>query len=113
MQAFGLRIASIRFATRGIKTSKRLGVLVTVRDRRGFLVRDAIVSIAGVPGTRSPIAWRQAAYSNRLGQATFRLPLEQRMGGKRLLVAITARTPKVQAHRVAAVHLPALSAAKA
>jgi hypothetical protein len=112
-QAFGLRIASIRFATRGIKATRRLGVLVTVRDRSGFLVRDAIVSIAGVPGTRSPIAWTQAAYSNRLGQATFRLPLELRMGGKRLLVAITARTPKVQAYRVAAVHLPALTAAKA
>jgi hypothetical protein len=113
IQAFGLRIASIRFATRGVEATKRLGVIVTVRDRRGFLVRDAIVSIAGVPGTRLPIAWRQAAYSNRLGQVTFRLPLAKEMGGKRLLVAIIARTPRVQAHRVAAVRVPALTAAKA
>ena len=110
-QAVGLRIASIRFSTAGINSTRRLGVQVTVRDRRGLLVRDAIVSIAGLRGGSSTIACTMAAYSDRLGRASFRLPVDAKLGGKRVLVAVSARTPQARVRRVAAVRLPRLAAA--
>ena len=59
--ALGVRIASIRFYTKGIKKTKRVRMIVTIKDRRGLLVRGAKVSVRsmraawvrGVRGVRS------------------------------------------------------------
>src|SRR5207244_451252 len=46
--ARGIRIAGIHFDRRGLMSAHRLGVTVTVRDRRHYLVRDAVVMLQSV-----------------------------------------------------------------
>ena len=49
------RIVRVRHFTKGVSATKRLRVLVTVRDLRGRPVRDAIVSVSRVPGAANTI----------------------------------------------------------
>jgi hypothetical protein len=106
-QALGLRITRIRYLTNAVQTSKRLRLLVTVRDLRGRLVRDAIVSIRGVPGAKLTITSTHATFSNRLGQAGFLVRVPKQTLGKRLVLLVAARTPKARALTVGSVRLPA------
>jgi hypothetical protein len=112
-QALGLRITRIRYLTTAVQATKRLQVLVTVRDLRGQRVRDAIVSIRRVPGAKLTITSTQATYSNRLGQASFVVPVPKQTLGKRLLLLIAARTPKAHALAFGSVRLPSVTTAPA
>jgi hypothetical protein len=103
--ARGLRIAAIRYTTKGIRSSKMLGVRVAIHDADGNLVRDAIVTVKGVPGARYTIDCTHATYSNGAGLATFTVPVTAKMIGKRVLLAVAARTPSARASRIGAVRL--------
>jgi len=104
--ARGLKIAAIGYVTRGIRASKKLGVRVTLRDADGNLIRDAIVSIKGVPGAKNTIDCAHAAYTNSAGVAAFTVPVSTKMLGKRLLLGVAARTPSRRVSRISAVRLP-------
>jgi len=106
--AVGLRIVRVRHVTKGVSVTKRFRVLVTLRDVRGKLVRDAIVTISRVPGAQSTISGKYSTFSNRFGQATIRVPVAKRMLGKRLFLKISARTPKAHAIALRSVRVPAL-----
>jgi hypothetical protein len=84
-------------------------VLVTVRDRHGALVRDAIVSVAGVAGASATLGSSHVGYSNRLGRAAFRIAIGPTLAGKRLRLAVAARTPSAHTRRLAALRLPPLT----
>jgi len=104
--ARGLKIARVRYQLVRAKKSKHLRVRVTLRDRRGRLVRSAIVSISGLPGAKSTLAGPHFGFSNRKGQATFAVGVTRSMLGHRFLFRIKARTPSAHALKVGAVLVP-------
>jgi hypothetical protein len=104
-QAVGVRIARVRYFTRGVRRTKRLRVVVTVKDRRGFLVRNASVSVRSVKPRwilRNPKAKRTTGF----GQASFVLTAGQRAFGKRLKLVILAKTPQAKHRKAGSVRLP-------
>jgi len=105
--ALGLRIASVRYVLRGVQAKKRISMIVTVKDRRGYLVRDAIVT-ARAKSARSLRAGTNAKLSSKIGRATFVLRLRLARFGKRLFVIARAKTPSAQAHKTTSVRLPKL-----
>jgi hypothetical protein len=99
---------SVRHVTKGVSVTKRLRVLVTLRDLRGRYVRNAIVSVSRVPSAVNTISGVYATFSSRAGQATIAVPVAKSMLGKRLFLKIGARTPKARAITLRSVRLPAL-----
>src|SRR5215210_8861190 len=67
--AVGLRIAKVRYVVTGVKRTKRFRMVVTVRDRRGLLVRGATVRVRGSKTRllRNP----RAKKTGNAGNATF------------------------------------------
>jgi hypothetical protein len=111
--ARGLRIASVRYLTKGIKAKKRMTAVVTVKDTRGFLVRDAIVRMRAASfQSRAILGGQQVKLSNRLGRTSFllRLRVKSFPKAKRLFTVTTARTPSASARRQTSVRVPRLLA---
>ena len=100
--ALGIRIASIRFDTKSVARSGRMKVDVLLRDRRRYLVRDAIVML-GPAANRASLAASYAAISNRAGRAMFTVPVPKSAFGKRLYLTVKARTPRSSAKRTTSV----------
>jgi hypothetical protein len=100
--ALGVRIAKVRFVTRGVARSHRLRVIVTVKDRLGRLIRGAKISVGGKQLARRP----HAAISGSKGNATVGLRVGSAALGKRLRVVVAAKTPKAKARKAASVRLP-------
>jgi hypothetical protein len=102
--AIGLKIAKIRYATKGVTRTRRLRMVVTVRDSRGYLVRGATIKI------RSKAAGRltrraQTKASGPTGQAAFVLRVKPKALGKRLFMVTVARTPSAKAAKTTSVRL--------
>ncbi len=99
ISAFGarsIRITAVPFDTSRVVGSHRLGVSVTVRDRRNYLVRDAVVML--VPTThRSSLHGSFAGMSGTLGTARFKVPVASATLGRRLYMTVVARTPRASA----------------
>jgi hypothetical protein len=109
--ALGVKIASVRYFTKRIRTTKRLRVVVTVKDRRNLFIRGAVVMIRGAKARQ--IAGRAALKrSNRKGQVGFVLRLRPGAFGKRVVIVATAKTPTAKAARRTLVRLPRLAAAR-
>ncbi len=106
--ALGLRIASVRYVLRGVQAKKRISMIVTVKDRRGYLVRDAIVTARGKSARSLRAGTGGAKLSSKIGRATFVLRPRLARFGKRLFVIARAKTPSTQAHKTTSVRLPKL-----
>jgi hypothetical protein len=109
--AKGLRISKIRYITKGVRSSKRIQAVITVRDLRGYLVRDAIIQHSSLKPGRVK-GGTQFKLSSRLGTATFALRLLPKAFGKRFYSVTTAKTPSAKARKVSSVALPRLAARK-
>jgi hypothetical protein len=110
--ALGVRIAKIRYITKNVRRTKRMRMVVTVKDRRGLLVRGATVSV------RSKYARRiarnpRAKKTNRVGAAAFLLRATNRTFGKRLVMVTVAKTPTAKASKASSVRIPKLKRAVA
>lgn len=108
--AMGVRIAKIRYITRNVRRTKRLRVVLTIKDRRGLLIRNASVSVRSRFGgriLRNPRAKR----TNRVGQAAFLLRARDAAFGKRLVMITVAKTPSAKASKSSSVRLPRLRSA--
>jgi hypothetical protein len=110
--AQGVRIAKIRYITRNVRRTKRMRMVITVKDRRGLLIRNATVSV------RSRYARRiarnpRAKKTNRVGQAAFLLRARDRAFGRRLVMITVAKTPKAKASKASSVRIPRLKKAAA
>ncbi len=103
--AIGIRIASVRYNTKGIRKTKRLRMVVTVKDRRGFLVRGARVTVRSVRSARV-VGRAKVKRSNKKGQAGFVLGLRSKAFGKRLVMMATAKTPTAKASKRTSVRVP-------
>jgi len=103
-EAVGVQIARVRYSAEGIGRTKRLRVVVTVKDRRGVLVRNASVSVRSVKPRclRSPKAKRTTG----LRQASFVLSAGHRAFGKRLKLVILAKPPHAKHRKAGSVRLP-------
>jgi hypothetical protein len=102
--AVGLKIVKIRYLSKGIARTKRLRMIVTVKDSRGYLVRGAKIKI------RSKAAGRltrraQTKASNKVGQAAFVLRVKPQRLGKRLVMVTVARTPTAKAAKTTSIRL--------
>ena len=111
MGARGLRISKIRYVTTGVRASKRIRAVITVRDLRGYLVRDAIIQLGSLKPGRAK-GGTQIKLSSRIGTATFTVRLLPKAFGKRFYSVTTARTPWAKVRRVTSVALPRLAASK-
>jgi hypothetical protein len=107
-QADGVRITSVRFFARKIKSTKRIRMLVTVRDRLNRKIRGAVISVASTK--RGRLARRAGAKrSNKAGQVGYVLRLRPQAFGKRLVLVASAKTPKAKAAKRISVRLPRLA----
>jgi hypothetical protein len=110
--AQGVRIAKIRYITKNVRRTKRLRMVVTVKDRQGRLIRNAAVSV------RSKYARRiarnpRAKKTNKVGQAAFLMRARNRAFGKRLVMVTVAKTPTAKASKASSVRIPKLKKAAA
>jgi hypothetical protein len=97
--ARGIRITAVRFDTRKVARTHRVAVTVVVRDRRNYLVRDAVVMLQPTRH-RASIAGSSAGMSDSLGRARLTVPVSARILGHRLFVTVVARTPRAHASLV-------------
>jgi len=97
--ASGLKITAIRYQLLRTKTGKRLRVVVNLRDRKRRAVRFGVVSITGPARVKGTGTGLRLSFSNRIGQASFVVPLTTAMLGRHIRIRVDARTPA--AHAVA------------
>jgi hypothetical protein len=104
-QAVGLRIAGVRYLTKGVRRTHRMRMIVTVKDSRGLLVRGARVVVRGTKAGR--IARKPKTTSTGLkGRATVFLRLRRAAYGKRLFTVTVAKTPTAKALKRSSVRVP-------
>jgi hypothetical protein len=107
--ANGVRVASVRYRTKGVRTKQRVIMTVTVKDRLGRLVRDAIVRVrvANFQVRRQFVrGGQQAKYSSRVGTAGFTIRVTKKALGKRVFMVAVARTPSASAQKTTSMRLP-------
>lgn len=103
--AQGVKITSVRYFTKAVRSKKRVDVLVTVKDSRGYRIRNATVTLRSLR-PRLVVGRTRAKLSNKVGQVRFVMRVRPRALGKRLFVLTSARTPSAQAQRKTSVRLP-------
>ena len=106
--AQGVRISKIRYITKNVKRTKRLRMVVTVRDRRGYLVRGATLRVKSATAGRVLLNPR-IKKTNRVGQAAFLLTARKRAFGKRLVMVTLAKTPSAKTTKRSSVRIPRLA----
>jgi hypothetical protein len=103
--AMGVRIVKVRFYKQNVRSRHFMRMVVTVKDRRGLLIRGAKLSVRSTrPGRLSQRP--KMHLSGRKGRATFTLRLGKAAFGKRLVVVTLAKTPKAKATKRSAVVVP-------
>jgi hypothetical protein len=106
--ALGVRVASVRYLTKRARGTKRVRMLVTVKDRRGYLVRGAAVTVSSL--RRGHVSSRvRTKRTNRAGAVSFVVRLRPSAFGRRLATITIARTPTAKAKRTTSVRLPKLN----
>ena len=103
--ARGVRIAGVRYLPKGAGKTKRVRMIVTINDKRGYFIRDAIVRIR----PRQPrfvVGGQQARLTGKTGRANFLIRLRPKALGKRLFVVSFAVTPSARTQKVTSVKLP-------
>jgi hypothetical protein len=103
--ALGLRIAKVRYYKTAALRTHRVRMVVTVKDRRGLLVRGTKIRVRAVKAGRL-VRQPKAGLTGPKGRATFGLRLRAAAYGKRLVVASLASTPRAKASRKTAVFVP-------
>lgn len=111
--AQGLVITKVRLDTRRLAATKRFAVVVTVADRRGYLVRGASLRQTAMSRQLLVTGQVRAGFTNRLGQARFTYqvrPAGLTVAGKGFLTVTTrASTERSAASLRVKLRLPARS----
>jgi hypothetical protein len=103
----GLRIASIRYVTKHFRRTRRVQMIVTVKNSLGRVVRGARVQVRAA----SPRGLRlkpKVKRTGKRGRVVFLLHPRARVFGKRLAIVTVARTPTARAQRKTTVRVPKL-----
>ena len=96
--AVGVRVASVRYFPQRTRSTKRLRMLVTVKDRRGLFVRGATVTVRSAH-PRRVIGRTTVKRTGKLGQVGFVMRLRPSALRSRFYTVTTAKTPKAKASR--------------
>jgi hypothetical protein len=106
--ANGVRIAKIRYLTKTVKAKKRFRMIVTIKDKQGRLVRNAIVRVrpANSPAKQFVIGKQRTKRSSKIGQANFLVLVKKPALGKRVSMLTIAQTPSAKAQKKTSVRLP-------
>jgi hypothetical protein len=110
--AHGINLTTIKYHTARVKTSKRITMTVTVKDKRGLLIRGAKLRVRAAAFQNSLIrGGQQTTTTNAKGTATFTLPLRagKFVSKQRLFTVTTATTPSATTHRTTSVRIPQLT----
>jgi hypothetical protein len=103
--ADGVRVAKVRYFAKSVKRTKRLRVVVTVRDRENRLVHGASVTLRSRRSGR--IFGRAFLRSTNLnGKAKFVLRVRRAALGRRSTFMVIAKTPNAKATKRTSVRLP-------
>jgi hypothetical protein len=103
--ADGVKIAKVRYITKTVRAKKRFRMIVTLKDNRGRLVRNATVRVR--PKVKRFVVGNQRTKkSSKIGQANFLVLVRKPALGKRLFMITTAQTPKAKAQKTTSVRLP-------
>jgi hypothetical protein len=109
--AQGVVISRVRLDTRQLAKTKRFGVVVTVKDRRGYLIRGAALRVSAKPQRHLATGAVRAGFTGRLGQARFTYRLRSgavATASKQFLtIATRASTPRASASLQVKLRLPA------
>jgi hypothetical protein len=105
--AVGVKISKVRYFAKKVKATKRLRVLVTVKDKRGLKIRGAKVSVKSLRRALVRGA-AKVKKTNRSGQVSFVMRLRPKAFGKRFVVVATAKTPSAKASKRSSTRLPRL-----
>jgi hypothetical protein len=109
--AQGIRIVKLRIDRSKLRSKGLVGVVATVKDRRGLLIRDAAVRLTGNPARLVKNGPVRAGFTNRFGKAAFRLALKKQEVAtyKRgfFVMTVRAKTPRAAATKRALLRLPA------
>ena len=101
--AVGVRISKVRYYAKKVKTTKRLRIVVTVKDK----IRGAKVSVKSLRRALVRGATK-VRKTNRSGQVSFVMRLRTKAFGKRFVVVTTAKTPSAKAAKRSSLRLPRL-----
>jgi hypothetical protein len=103
--ATGIRIVKVSFLKQTAVKKHFMRMVVTVKDRRGLLIRGAKITVR--PTKAGRLSHRTTMHlSGRKGKATFTLRLRHVAFGKRLIMVTLAKTPKAKATKKSAVIVP-------
>jgi hypothetical protein len=102
--AIGLKIAKITYSAKSVVRTKRVRMIVTVKDSRGLLVRGAKITIRSRAAGRLTRRSLTTA-SGKLGRGIFVLHVKPRTLGRRLVMVTVARTPTAKAAKTTSVRL--------
>lgn len=109
--ADGVKIAKVRYITKLVRSKKRFRMIVTVKDNRGRLVRNATVRVRSKI-KRFVVGNQRTKKSSKIGQANFLVLVRSLALGKRLFMVTVAQTPKAKAQKTTSVKLPMLKRTK-
>jgi hypothetical protein len=105
--AKGVRIAKVQYVLRRVQHTKRLRMIVTVKDRRGYFVRGAKVRVLPSWASRTRVhASARTLPTSRTGMVSFIVRVNANAFGKRVALVAIARTPTAHASRTTSVRLP-------
>ncbi len=103
--AVGVRIVKVRFYKQNVLRKHFMRMVVTVKDRRGLLIRGAKINVSSTKPGR--LSHRPRMHlSGSKGRATFTLRLRKAAFGRRLIVVTLAKTPQAKATKRSAVIVP-------
>lgn len=106
--AQGVRISKVRYIIKSVKRTKRMRMIVTIRDQRGYLIRGAVVRVKSAKAGRI-MQNPKAKKTNKAGQAAFLLKARNRAFGKRLVMVTFAQTPSAKTKKNTGVRIPRLA----
>lgn len=109
--ADGVRITKIRYFTKGVKKTKRIRMVVTVKDRRNLKVWGAVVTVRSIQARRI-VGKAKVKHTTKAGKATFILRVRKAAFGKLFSIGTTAKTPHAKASKRTYVRLRKLAHAK-
>ena len=113
--AHGVVISKVKLDTHQLKSHKRFGIVVTIKDKRGFLVRGATVRLRATPALTFADGSLRAGFTNRAGAAKFTYRLSRaaiaKAAPQTLAVGTKASTATAHASLLVKLRLPAVSTA--
>lgn len=107
--AVGVKIAKIRYITKLVRSKKRFRMIVTVKDNRGRLIRNATIRVRPPNSQvrrKFVIGKQRTKKSGKTGQANFLVLVRKHALGKRLFMLTVALTPTAKTQKTTSARMP-------